>query len=93
MATLNCTCCGQSKEGLEKPPFDDDLGREVHENTCQDCWKRWLEQQVMLINEYQLLPVNPEHGEVLERNLKTFLRLPSAESGGLDQVGTPPPGA
>jgi len=90
MATVTCTCCGGSKDGLETPPFNDDLGREILENTCVDCWKAWLNQQVMLINEYQLLPVNPEHGEILERNLKAFLKLPSAE-GEADGVGTPPP--
>ena len=89
MATLTCTCCGESKNGLESAPFNDEMGEEVLANTCADCWKKWLAQQVMLINEHQLLPVNPEHGEVLERNLRAFLKLPSAE-GPADTVGTPP---
>jgi Fe-S cluster biosynthesis and repair protein YggX len=90
MATVNCTCCGQAKEGLEKAPFSDEMGEEVLANTCGDCWKGWLENQVKLINEYQLLPVNPEHGVVLERNLRAFLKLPSAGAEGVDQVGEPP---
>ena len=89
MATVSCTCCGESKDGLEAAPFNDDMGREVHENTCADCWKEWLSQQVMLINEQQLMPVNPEHAAVLEKNLLSFLRLPSAE-GEADTVGNPP---
>ena len=90
MATVSCTCCGESKDGLEAAPFNDDLGREVHENTCAECWQKWLGQQVMLLNEYQLLPVNPEHGAILEKNLKAFLRLPSAGDLAADDVGTPP---
>lgn len=90
MATVKCTCCGGAKEGLETAPFNDDLGKEVHENTCGGCWKEWLENQVKLINEYQLLPVNPEHGAILERNLKAFLKLPSAGDESADEVGTPP---
>jgi Fe-S cluster biosynthesis and repair protein YggX len=45
--------------------------------------------QVRLINEYGLIPVNPEHGAVIEKNLKAFLKLPSGD-GEVDQVGEPP---
>ena len=90
MATVSCTCCGESKDGLEAAPFNDDMGREVFENTCAGCWKNWLGQQVMLINEYQLLPVNPEHAAVLEKNLKAFLKLPSAGDLTADDLGVPP---
>jgi Fe-S cluster biosynthesis and repair protein YggX len=91
MPTVNCLCCGREAEGLAEAPFKDDLGREVHENTCADCWKEWLANQVKLINEFGLLPVNPEHGAILEKNLKAFLKLPSAEGDtDLPTLGTPP---
>lgn len=89
MADVNCTCCGRTAPGLDRAPFRDDLGAEVLANTCRACWKDWLGMQVKLINEYQLLPVNPEHGEILERNLKIFLKLPSAPPAEADETGDP----
>ena len=38
-----------------------------------------------------LLPVDPEHGAVLDRNVRVFLRLPSAPADAVDEVGAPPP--
>jgi len=90
MANVTCRRCGKEAPALAEPPFNDDLGREVLENTCAACWKEWLGMQVMLINEQGLMPVNPEHGQILEKNLKAFLQLPSAGDAGPDQVGTPP---
>jgi Fe-S cluster biosynthesis and repair protein YggX len=90
MPTIACTRCGREGPILEKPPFKDELGREVQEHTCADCWKEWLQYQVKLINELSLLPVNPEHGAILEKNLRAFLRLPSAGDGSVDEVGAPP---
>jgi Fe-S cluster biosynthesis and repair protein YggX len=89
MPTVTCLRCHREAEGLAKPPFKDELGREVQENTCADCWQEWLGMQVKIINEYGLMPVNPEHAQVLERNLKAFLQLPSSE-GPLTDVGMPP---
>jgi Fe-S cluster biosynthesis and repair protein YggX len=84
--TVQCTRCGNEAEALAEAPFDDDMGREVHENTCRECWGEWLGQQVKLINEMSLLPVNPEHAAVLERNLKAFLKLPSHDGSAPDQL-------
>ena len=91
MATLTCRKCGEEKTALDEAPFpNDELGDEVLAHTCADCWQEWLGMQVKLINEYGLLPVNPEHGALLEKNLKVFLKLPSGDGLSLDDVGTPP---
>jgi Fe-S cluster biosynthesis and repair protein YggX len=90
MSHVRCTRCGEEKPALAKAPFRDALGQEVLAHACADCWKEWMGYQVKLINELGLMPVNPEHGAVLERNLKAFLRLPSADAAGPDAVGAPP---
>lgn len=90
MATVTCTRCGKEAPGLDGPPFNDDLGREIAENTCAACWKDWLGLQVKIINEYGLIPPNPEHAAILEENLKEFLQLPSAPDGDVTEVGDPP---
>ncbi len=88
--TVQCTRCGRESPALAEAPFRDEMGREILENTCRDCWAEWLSQQVKLINEYGLLPVNPEHGAILEKNLRAFLALPSAGGEVPDEVGEPP---
>lgn len=90
MTTIRCARCGRDGEGLAEAPFRDELGAEVQEHTCAACWKEWLSFQVKLINEQQLLPVKPEHGAILERNLRAFLELPSAGGASPDEVGAPP---
>ena len=75
MSTVRCSRCGHEKTALEKAPFRDAMGREILARTCAECWQEWLSFQVKLINELQLLPVNPEHAAILERNLRTFLKL------------------
>ena len=92
MATVMCTCCEKEGPALPEAPFRDEMGQEILANTCGACWQAWLGMQVKIINEYSLLPVNPEHGAILEQNLKSFLRLPSAPEAGMTEVGTPPPG-
>ncbi|MHC4471895.1 MAG: Fe(2+)-trafficking protein [Planctomycetota bacterium] len=87
--TVQCTCCGKEASALAEAPFRDDMGQEILVNTCRECWAEWLALQVKLINEYGLLPVNPEHGAVLEKNLKGFLKLPSAAAESVDEVGDP----
>lgn len=90
MVTILCSRCLSEGEALDKAPFRDAMGREIHENTCKACWKEWMEMQVKLINEMGLLPVNPEHAAILEKNLTAFLNLPSAEGDEVDEVGRPP---
>ena len=88
--TVQCTRCGRESTALAEAPFRDDMGREILEKTRRECWAEWLSLQVKIINEQGLLPVNPEHGEILERNLREFLQLPSASGETLDEVGDPP---
>jgi Fe-S cluster biosynthesis and repair protein YggX len=82
MTTIDCTRCGNNFASLEKAPFGGALGKRIHENICQGCWKEWLAKQNQLINHFGLSTINPEHQEFLIENMKTFLfnegQLPQA---------------
>ena len=39
---IKCARCAKKLQGLEKPPFNNALGKKVHEQICQACWKAWL---------------------------------------------------
>jgi len=73
---IQCLRCGQEKNSLSEPPFDSELGKRLHRHTCPDCWQAWVGQQLMLMNEYRLDPMNEEHSAYLDREMVTFLSLP-----------------
>ncbi|RMF62770.1 MAG: oxidative damage protection protein [Calditrichaeota bacterium] len=75
MAKIKCARCGQEKEGLAEIPFKNELGEKLGEQTCQDCWQAWVGQQLMLMNEYRLDPMNEEHSKFLDEEMKKFLNL------------------
>jgi Fe-S cluster biosynthesis and repair protein YggX len=76
VATLTCTRCQQTKDGLVEPPVGGDLGQTVVEQICTDCWNEWRETSARLINHYGLNLGLPEHRQELRRVMKEFLGLP-----------------
>jgi Fe-S cluster biosynthesis and repair protein YggX len=75
MSLIKCTRCDASVEGLSEPPYDNDLGRTVMMSTCELCWNAWVQQQLMLMNEYRLDPLNEEHSKFLDDQMVVFLKL------------------
>ncbi len=75
MAKLKCSRCEQEKEGLQEAPFNNELGKKVRQQTCDECWKAWVGQQLMLMNEYRLDPLNDEHSKFLDDEMVKFLLL------------------
>ncbi len=70
---IQCARCKQKNPPLEKPPFGSALGKKIHEQVCQPCWKAWLATQNQLINHYGLSTINPEHQQFLIQNMEAFL--------------------
>ena len=52
--TVQCVVTGTESEGLDYPPFPDELGQRIYEQVSKPAWQRWLGHQTMLINEYRL---------------------------------------
>lgn len=78
MADVTCLRCGETKPGLSRPPYPDDLGRRIAEEICADCWEEAKRIQVMVINENRLDLSDPRAQEILERATRDFLGLPEA---------------
>ena len=66
MADVTCVRCGETKPGLAFAPFNNELGKRLHAEVCQDCWAVWLQRQTALINHYGLNLRDPEvpHGHI-----------------------------
>ena len=72
MATVQCVRCAQQREGLAAPPFNNDLGRRLHQAACGSCWQDWLRHQTALINHYALNLLDPQAKAFLYQQLEAF---------------------
>ena len=75
MADVTCAHCQLTAAGLDRAPLPGDIGKLILDRTCAACWKEWLPEQVKLMNENGLTPANPEHYELLVKEMKKFLKL------------------
>ncbi|MFQ5752255.1 MAG: oxidative damage protection protein [bacterium] len=75
MTVIKCSRCGNEKEGMSEAPYKNELGQKVLQHTCEECWEAWIKQQLMLMNEYRLDPLNDEHSQFLDTEMLKFLNL------------------
>ena len=78
--TVTCARCAQTRAGFVKPPFPGQIGAQVVEQICTQCWADWLKQQTMLINHYGLNVMDPQARSFLVKNMSAFLFKAGAES-------------
>jgi len=78
MGEITCARCGAASQALERPPLPGDAGLLVQRRVCRRCWTEWLGMQVRVINEYRLIPADPQHYEYLLNQMKAFLNLKDA---------------
>ena len=69
---VRCVKYGREMEGLEEPPFDNELGQRIYENVSKQAWAEWGEHQKMLMNEYRLQPWKREAQEFLAQQLQAY---------------------
>ncbi|MHB1871284.1 MAG: oxidative damage protection protein [Steroidobacteraceae bacterium] len=70
---VQCVMLKREAPGLERPPYPGPLGQRVFEHVSREAWSRWVQHQVMLINEYRLSPVDPKARQFLEAEMEKFL--------------------
>ena len=76
MATVHCARCGRpDAPALAKPPLRGEIGRELQEHACADCWRDWQAAEVMVINELRLNFMDPAAQDTLTRQMREFLKL------------------
>jgi Fe-S cluster biosynthesis and repair protein YggX len=70
---VTCTRCGRETEGLAQPPLAGEIGRQVFDHVCRQCWNEWFEQSVLVINHYGINPAIREQRMQLYDVMKEFL--------------------
>jgi Fe-S cluster biosynthesis and repair protein YggX len=69
---VNCVKLGKEAEGLDRLTYPGELGKRVFDNVSKEAWQLWVKQQTMLLNEYRLSPIDPQHREFLEKEMDKF---------------------
>ena len=81
---VNCPKLGCEAQGLDKPPFADELGQEIYEKVSAEAWSQWKDDMMIkVINEYRLNLSDAEHYETLLKQMRLFLNLDAAGAEGL----------
>ncbi|MFT3906388.1 MAG: oxidative damage protection protein [Steroidobacteraceae bacterium] len=70
--TVHCVILKRDAPGLDRAPYPGPLGQRVFENVSREAWARWVQHQVMLINEYRLSPVDPKARKFLEGEMEKY---------------------
>ncbi len=87
MRTVHCVKTAQDGEGLDRPPFKNELGQRIFENVSKEGWKLWLAHSTMLINEYRLDLSSKQGTEFLLKQAEAFF----FGDGGAKPEGYVPP--
>ena len=69
---VQCVVLKREAPGLDRPPYPGELGKRIYEQVSREAWARWIQHQVMLINEYRLSPIEPKARQFLEAEMQKF---------------------
>jgi Fe-S cluster biosynthesis and repair protein YggX len=70
-----CKRCGRLAKKLAKPPFKNQMGQDIFNSICTDCWKEAIGLGTKVINELRLPLADPQAQKVWDQHIKEFLNL------------------
>jgi len=76
---VKCVKLGRELPGLAYLPYNNDLGRRIHESVSQQAWNMWVETAKMILNEYRLNLATPEAQRFLFQQCERFFFGPGAQ--------------
>jgi Fe-S cluster biosynthesis and repair protein YggX len=75
---VTCARCGQTRASAGRV-LPGEIGDEIEQRVCAQCWADWLAQQIRVINHYGLRPALREDREKLYDFTRDFLGLTALE--------------
>ena len=87
MRMVQCVKLGREAEGLDRPPFPNELGKRIFESVSKEGWKLWIAHSTMLINEYRVDLASKQGTEFLLKQCEAFF----FGDGGMKAEGYVPP--
>ncbi len=70
-----CQRCGKVKPRQGRQPLRSELGKEIYEKICADCWREWIGMGTKVINELRLPMSDPQAQKMYEQHMVEFLGL------------------
>jgi len=70
--TVQCVVLKRQAPGLDRQPYQGELGKRIFDIVSKEAWGRWLQHQTMLINEYRLTPIEPKSRKFVETEMEKF---------------------
>ncbi|MBT5228748.1 MAG: oxidative damage protection protein [Methylococcales bacterium] len=70
---VQCKKLNKEAEGMDRPPYPGDVGKEIYLHISKEAWQLWIKQQTILINEYRLSAIDPKAQTMLMQEMKKFL--------------------
>ena len=72
---VRCQRCGQVKPRQSRVPLKSELGKEIYEKICADCFREWIGMGTKVINELRLPLNDPQAQKIYEQHMVEFLNL------------------
>jgi Fe-S cluster biosynthesis and repair protein YggX len=72
---VHCQKCGQVKPRQSRVPLKSELGKEIYEKICADCFREWIGMGTKVINELRLPLNDPQAQKIYEQHMVEFLGL------------------
>ena len=86
---VHCAKLKKDAEGLDRPPYPNELGKRIYESVSKEAWKQWVSRSTMLVNEYRIDVSSRSGTEMLLKQAEAFF----FGDGGARPEGYVPPSA
>lgn len=70
---VHCAKLKKELPGLDEAPLPGELGKRIYENISAEAWDLWIQQQLMMANEYKLNLIEPDVQKKLDEFCEQFL--------------------
>lgn len=67
-----CAKLKKEAEGLDRPPYPNELGKRIYESISKEAWKQWVAHSTMIVNEYRLDVSSKEGTRILLEQAEAF---------------------
>ena len=75
---VKCVKLQRDLPGLDRPPFNDELGHRIYENVSKEAWQMFKEHFKMVMNEYRLALGSDEANRIFEQQVTDYFFGPGA---------------
>ncbi|GAB4195117.1 MAG: oxidative damage protection protein [Sandaracinaceae bacterium] len=69
---IQCAKLKKEAEGLDRPPYPNELGKRIYESISKEAWKQWIAHSTMLVNEYRIDVSSRSGTEFLLKQAEAF---------------------